>query len=239
MDFFKKRYHTFGMKYFLPLLLTLLLFQTTAHADTWRYRMIVTVETPEGIKTGSTVREVTSSLAFGLESGWHHRARLKGEAVVVDLGERGVLFGLLDHSNIGTGISSEAAAHMPGFGQKKDPGTKWVITPDLWPRFVHFKNLNDAKTVELVLEMESDHKWPPKYSVKADHTGEIFGKGVKIKAVTVETTKDPLWTDSPATPETESYLPWLESVKMSYLNGEHHSRNSPLGLAGYEFIIGQ
>jgi hypothetical protein len=66
---------------------------------TWRYKITIEIETPEGIKTGSAVREVRA---------WKNAAKIInpdvapieyeviGEAVVVDLGKRGVLFGLID-----------------------------------------------------------------------------------------------------------------------------------------------
>jgi|AntRauTorcE11897_2_1112592.scaffolds.fasta_scaffold02754_1 hypothetical protein len=59
----------------------------------YHYKVIVSVETPEGIVTGSAVREVSFSDGIRLsESG--PSIRPKGEAVVVDLGDRGVLFAL-------------------------------------------------------------------------------------------------------------------------------------------------
>ena len=67
-------------------------------SGTWRYRITVEVETPEGIKTGSAVREVSnaaSSIRFGFPESTSP-PEVRGEAVVVDLGERGVLFALID-----------------------------------------------------------------------------------------------------------------------------------------------
>lgn len=65
-----------------------------------RYKMTVEVETPEGIKTGSAVREismVSRPMLLG-ESNDTHVKFEKGEAVVVDLGQRGVLFATLGSS---------------------------------------------------------------------------------------------------------------------------------------------
>lgn len=57
---------------------------------TWRYKMTVTVETPEGIKTGSAVREISNSLQGNNWPDVGNPAGVRGEAVVVDLSKRGV-----------------------------------------------------------------------------------------------------------------------------------------------------
>jgi hypothetical protein len=60
---------------------------------TLRYKVTVEIETPEGIKTGSAVREVFIQRQPELpESG--PDIKPKGEAVVIDLGKRGVVFAL-------------------------------------------------------------------------------------------------------------------------------------------------
>src|SRR4051812_10059597 len=64
-------------------------------SGTWHYKMTVTVETPEGIKTGSAVRAVTVHLVPRLSLEVHPTIEVKGEAVAVDLGRRGVLFALM------------------------------------------------------------------------------------------------------------------------------------------------
>src|ERR1700722_17123777 len=64
-------------------------------SDSWRYKMTVTVETPEGVKMGSAVREVTRYRVFNLTTKWTYRFKVRGEAIVIDLGKRGTLFPLL------------------------------------------------------------------------------------------------------------------------------------------------
>lgn len=58
--------------------------------------MTITVDTPEGLKSGSAVREVFVQYQpgfMGVQAGGH--ATLRGEAVEVDLGARGKLFALM------------------------------------------------------------------------------------------------------------------------------------------------
>ncbi len=65
---------------------------------TYRYRLSIEVETPEGVAIGSGVLSVRAVDARGLD-GMLPLSGTDGEAVVVDLGKRGLLFALLkrDH----------------------------------------------------------------------------------------------------------------------------------------------
>lgn len=66
---------------------------------TWRYKMTIEVDTPEGVKVGSAVREVINEITpypMDEQRPWRNRIRVKGEAVVVSLGGRGTFFALLD-----------------------------------------------------------------------------------------------------------------------------------------------
>src|SRR5262249_2045252 len=93
-------------------------------------------------------------------------------------------------------------------------GVKKALELPYYPMFVHFKDSNDPKSVENVLELASDHNWPPKYTIKSDRTAEIFGKGVKIEDVTIEITK------SPRSSRIEGFLPWLENYYNQRLDGQ-------------------
>src|SRR4051812_15423843 len=79
--------------------------------DTFRYKMTVTVTTPEGDKTGSAVREVSVTHGLHLTPEMQPAVHLKGEAVVVDLGSRGVLFALLNGYYLGSDYGSD----LPGY----------------------------------------------------------------------------------------------------------------------------
>lgn len=63
--------------------------------QTFRYKITVEIETPEGIKTGSAVREVRISNNLAKYVNPDVRSltyRVIGEAVSIDLGEHGILF---------------------------------------------------------------------------------------------------------------------------------------------------
>ncbi len=181
----------------------------------WRYRVTVAVETPEGIKTGSAVREVTIAHVPTGKSSFAPPIDVKGEAVTVDLGARGVLFSLLltDDDYIvlhafpspdGSG-GHYSAKSVRYYNSLKN--VKAALKPEHYPMFVHFRDIHDPKTVEIVYGTETfdarnergDYTGPQ--TRVTDNFEKIFGAGVKIKEVTVE------MTDDDVTSKIEPYMP--------------------------------
>jgi hypothetical protein len=164
-----------------------------------KYLTTITIETPEGTKQASGVREAR----------WYGKgyANFDGEAIVVDLGQRGVLFALPD-TNSGYGISYHDIVTFP-LRDKPPIGVKYTLEPERYPSLVKFKNLND-----------------PASSVTANgHMEELFGTGVRLKEITLETTTEPV------TRILEKWLPWapclahtetkpeLSKKRQEHLNG--------------------
>lgn len=175
---------------------------------TWRYKMTVTVETPEGIKSGYAVREMSNSRSkheINLPQATHP-AKVVGEAVVVDLGKHGKLLALMngyaygpDHANtilykIFPSGSGGNSAEGIRFYRDLKAGPK-AMTPGQYPVLVMFKDINDPKTVTSVMDIEKDVSkgWhQAEYIVKADRFEELFGKGVRLKEITMEMTEEPV-----------------------------------------------
>jgi hypothetical protein len=165
---------------------------------TWNYKLTVTVETPEGIKTGSAVREITVAIRpvpMDKRRPWRSNISVKGEAVVVDLGNRGTLFAVLDGDDayhvvfntfpyIKGGGTPEGAAHYAQL--KAGPSVIKQI-----PTMVTFKDMKDPKTV---------------VAVDRANLAGTFGKGVKLKDVTIE------MTDEDVTWGIGKHLVWLDSL---------------------------
>lgn len=232
------------MRIFLTILASLFLlvagvvlaFAVIFPTQSWRYKMTVSVETPEGIKAGSAVREVSVPMGPEIinlpEAG--RQAEVKGEAVVVDLGRRGVLFALMTdfggsenvahtvvYNTIGGNMSPEGIRFL-----QNATGKKAVLEPRRYPMLVMFKDIKDPKTVTPVLKIRPDG------GIKADHFEELFGTGVKLKEIAIEI------TDEEVTWRIEQYLPWLQSLHGGYLHGGSTSRGAPLGLYGGNFKTG-
>jgi hypothetical protein len=215
-------------------------------SGTWRYKITVTVETPEGLKAGSAVREVYAyrePQVLGVTTGGHTHLK-RGEAVVVDLGKRGTLFALLRGGLRGEDYGWAIVYHAFPFSDSTGETTKEIIlhyrdlknakavlTPAQYPMFVHFKDITDPKTVEGVSPI-NEKDMSDQYGGIARTTENIFGTGVKLKEVTLEMTEEPI------TREIDKYLLWFQKVKMSYLNGKHSARGAPLELHGGNFQQG-
>jgi hypothetical protein len=172
-------------------------------SGTWHYKMTVTVETPEGIKTGYAVREVGNSASRHKIGGTPEstpRIHHKGEAVVVDLGARGKLFAILSGYRLGVDHSKLIFYYSFGGyttfdGVKKlnslPVGTKVTLPIKDYPVFVAFKDINDPKSVTPVLKIESvTQSGQDDFQITENHMEELFGKGVRLKDVAIEITDE-------------------------------------------------
>lgn len=172
---------------------------------TWRYKMTVVVETPEGIKEGSVVRQLSNSaVAIKIldlpEAG--NPPSFKGEAVVVDLGERGLLFAILAIDPYYEFYEAfrerqSGASTVEGIRDfnRVSIGTKKIISPETfqyYPIFVTFKDINDPKSVERVFAIDRTGLRYQEPNKIIDNTEEILGKGFKIKEVFIERTREPV-----------------------------------------------
>lgn len=210
----------------------------SSSSDAWRYKMIVTVETPEGIVTGSAVRQMgnDSNSSFIPEVG--NPADVRGEAVVVDMGKRGVLFALISHQS---DLEFYNAFPVPGYPPNNGGstpegikyyaslpvGTKGTLNPEQppgYPKLVKFKDINDPKSV-----VEA-HIWERKddgmFFLREDRMAELFGKGVKLRDITLEITREPM------TKMIAQILPWLSDYYDQLLDGNTiHTTKSAYPLA--------
>ena len=189
--------------------------------EDWRYRMIVEVETPEGIKTGSAVREVTVTASPKLTPEMTSSQEVEGEAVVVNLGERGVLFVLMDGATMmptyAFGNHGQGAPEgMAYFNQLEGSAPLPLMRH---PRMVTFDDMNDPTSVRLVYDAEicerrnEKHRQEVYGCVKADNFAEIYGDGVALKSITIE------MTHARVTKKIEKWLPWLSNYKNLLFDG--------------------
>ena len=180
---------------------------------TWRYKMTVVVETPEGTKTGSVVREIgvgSEPALLGTSGGGS--ASAKGEAVIVDLGQRGKLFVLNDYPY---GESSKYRIFWDAFPMPEGRGAltpqgiryyrslknkKAVLSANYNLFMVTFGDLEKPESVKLV---RAQYVKKDNQTYKIDRFQEIFGAGVSIKEIIIETTEEPV------TWKIERTLPWI------------------------------
>lgn len=157
-----------------------------------RYKMTVTVETPEGVKTGYAVREASRYTEPSIlpDQGGTMYNIIKGEAVVVDLESRGTLFVIMDGER-------EAKAVMKALTQSVSVDF-FTMQPKFYPRFIYFKNNHDPKSVE-------------KVSQKLLH--EVYGEGVALRQISIaKANEDIIYT-------IHAYIPWV-STSVGYISGK-------------------
>lgn len=196
-----------------------------------RYRLTVEVDTPDGLKSGSSV------MGFKISPGFpqSYSPSFRGEAVAVDLGSRGILFLTLTSrvamfpENVfrRTGLF----ASLPKDEQNDrisllnfladQPGTKAALecAPPYYdaecPSFVRFRDISNPMSVEKV-----DRK----------HLAASFGPGVHLKRVSIEI------TDDDVTEGIQKKLLWLDRLEGNYLHGGSTSVGAPLGLNVNDFM---
>ena len=131
----------------------------------YRFRMTVEIETPQGLKIGSSVMEITSYKTMKLTSEEHSGGgSFRGEAVVVDL-PNGPVFALLKNDNAGQPLDvrvTSALSQVTEFNTVDDyvatvadlggmfSSAKAELPREGWPIMVRFRDIDDPKSVEKV-----------------------------------------------------------------------------------------
>jgi hypothetical protein len=194
-------------------------------SETVRYRLTLEAQVDGRPAVGSGVIEVTrqdTTRVFGSMGGVG--AIVKGEAIVLDLAQRGSLFALIHanrarveedaafpsfvifHAFPGDTLGSNGLEFMRALRTTRP---RAELPPHLIPMLVRFRDISDPKTVELV------HP----YNLSA-----TFGPGVVFRRAAIEITDDPVTT------RIDTVLPWLAGLGGRYLTGEQSSAGELLGL---------
>jgi hypothetical protein len=174
-------------------------------SETLRYKVTVEVQTPDGVRTGSSVWEVSTSEGPGLprpeSSGLVHKVR--AEAVVVELQE-GKLFALVASPNGDTAypesVFSRHFATEPYTGLQltqywrenirliKAANIAFDLSHDQLPLLAAFVDPNDPATVE---------------TVSPEDLSSHFGSGVTLRRIHISV------TNAPPTSSLKMQVPWL------------------------------
>lgn len=162
---------------------TYLYWQLVYPARTYRYKLTVEVETPQGVRTGSAVREITwrDGPRITLEGSAAELSE-RGEAVSIDLPNGETLFALLYWQSQGAtarlafGTAQITNDHKPSLVRIDRPD---VLSPvwgqEGYPRFVRFRDLSDPTSVEIV---------------DPANLTAIFGQGYNLKSITAQLTSE-------------------------------------------------
>lgn len=205
-------------------------------APDYRYRLTVEVETPEGLRTGSSVIEVQQTLvrAGGSPANQAVERRVRGEAVAVDLPGGKTLFALLRSENNVDWASYVFVYLAP---QKKgEPFADQLndvlevkgeqVLPRMWPPVAFLKE----RSAYPMLVTFGDLADPASVAeVDPDDLAATFGEGVALKRITVQL------TDDPVTIGIEKRLGWLPNYYNKQLSGDRFQniKNQDKGLAAF------
>lgn len=199
-----------------------------------RYRLTLEAETPEGLRSGSSVVEVTFAQQSPFDSGVVWSRSFRGEATAVDLGARGVLFALLTGDPArprSLGVPDQMIGRFPMVGQTLAAGEQGAaqldaairlrprreIPLDQAPLLVRFRDIADPMTVE---------------RVDPNDLGASFGPGVRLVRVTIEITdsnvteaiRDKLiWTGWPKERWSKFSVDGREPMRIALGDGKHVS----------------
>lgn len=190
-----------------------------------RYRMTVEVDTPEGLKTGSSVIETTISDGPGLGDASGINYTLKGEAIAVDLPGGRTLFALLRgveqgspsdyHAGLLLNLLGAGVPTIPPMPRRYEP-QEWVdafrearrLKPMLVipPKIERYPDrVKKGRDVILPLLVTFTDIRDPKTVIKVDpdDMAKSFGPGVTLRRITLQITDDPVTTGI------EKRLAWL------------------------------
>lgn len=155
--------------------------------EVWHYKISVTIATPEGDKTGYVVREITREKGISLTPEMTASREVKGEAVVIDLGERGTAIAIL------RGVSMDIPVLL-FFEFLRDRPLNEVIElpPEYHPIIVHYKDGLRKWT-----SLESVYKTKPRMgdrlpAIVEDDLNKAFGEGVFLRKIEVSRVEEPV-----------------------------------------------
>ncbi|KJC41136.1 hypothetical protein UB31_16830 [Bradyrhizobium sp. LTSP849] len=181
-------------------------------AYTHRVRLTIEFQTPDGIKSGSSVIETSTweSGNWGPAEARGIRSDFKGRAVFVDLGHGKNVVALLSFGAIGTdqnrlfGLTRDALApaEKGDWTEEYKLKGRGVLPPDDIPALATFKDIND-----------------PSSAVRVDpaDAAATLGSGFAFRQALLETTSDPAlrgiekvlpWWRSPGRPAEIAYRAW-------------------------------
>ncbi len=180
----------------------------------WKQKMTIAVQTPGGPVQGASVSSVYWGEHRIKSQGMGYDLEIKGEAVVLDLGNGRYLFALLRGPGGSEYVGSVAPASISGskgrvinkglfdeVATKKGRAAGVIEVPRFqYPLLVTFDDVSKPETVK---------------RVDPDNLAATFGPGYAVKAIMLEITDEPV-TEGPL----EQVLGWLVDIWPNRLDGD-------------------
>jgi hypothetical protein len=217
----------------------------------YRYRLTVEVDTPQGLRSGSSVIVVHNELTYNpVGGGYSFGSEPRGEATAVDLPGGQTLFALLtgeEGSSYWAGrIVYDLAPKVPIVADKYDSSRATQLRNAVANRSVIVvprKVLLNPNSTEPryisrypLLVTFADIKEPKSVTlVDPADLAKSFGTGFTLRRITVQI------TDDPVTSGIEKRLPWIRSYNDKMLDGSslNNSKNLANNLSQANFLTGE
>jgi hypothetical protein len=173
----------------------------------WHQKLTVSVMTPEGTKTASSIMSV--DFVDGTKADWitlpearKVHFKLRGEAVVLEVSPGRYLFVLLNDLPDATTVFFPGLWHGDAAPLLPDLRETRQLKPEQYPLLVTFDDINDPASVR---------------RVDPNNLSATFGPGFRLNAITLSITDEPV-TEGVV----EKVLEWLEALgrKQANLKGK-------------------
>jgi hypothetical protein len=180
---------------------------------TWNQKLSVTVETPDGERSGSAVTQVTATIGEGGLLPTNAAYTVKGEAAVVDLGNGKYLFALLANSGGNAteywAVNNFQRMVMDNYPYSTEDLDKFysalekiraiqTLASDRYPLLVTFGDLADPMSVR---------------EVKPRDLEAAFGTGYRLKSITLAITDETVTKG-----EVQKLLSWIQEYFDKHLD---------------------
>jgi hypothetical protein len=177
-----------------------------------RFRLTVEIDTPEGVKSGSSVIEINyrdDTKTWAPVTAQRLQVSMKGEAVFVDLGAGKHVIALLAAGPTAQGDLDEivrisfGSLPLEEYGRYQSMGSR-EVPPAGHPTLVTFADLADPASAKVVYATGRDVRLIPtapgstsgSYKdfgpLTIDRFAETFGPGYALKGVFIQMTTDPI-----------------------------------------------
>lgn len=174
--------------------------------------MTVEVETPYGLRTGTSVWQTKSYRQWSIVAKGYFQEK-HGEAVVVDIGERKLFAVMMSETgdvDYPISVAGQTIRIQLNDGKyddnldilteaAKESGTVFTLSRQYYPLLVAFDDIRDPKTA---------------FKVNPDDLASAFGTDVRLKRITVQFTNDQVNTGI------ASQLPWLQEYRNKNFAGK-------------------
>jgi hypothetical protein len=181
---------------------------------THRYRLTIEVDTPQGVRSGSSVIEVErSDQRWVLIAQGRYVFDVRGEAVFVDLGDGRNLIALMAFGPRAENVDQMISLWVEAYGHYKWDEDAWSgrtkmqgpieLKPPLIPTLVTFSDLSDPKTARVVYatgaivrdQILSNGRQPRivGQGVLFDELGNVFGPGYRFRRATIQMVSAGAW----------------------------------------------